>query len=275
MAVTAAEVSKLRKATGAGMMDCKNALEENNGDIDAAIEYIRKKGQAVANKRADREATEGAVIALASDDGKKGVIITLNCETDFVAKNDDFVNLAKSIAKVAVENEPANLDELKALQLNGKTIDETITEQIGIIGEKVEVSFYEKQNAGQVIPYIHPGNKLACLVGLSKTASDYQTGKDLAMQVAAMNPVAVDENGVPENVKQKEFDIGKEQARQEGKPENILEKIAEGKLKKFYKDSTLLNQQFIKDQKITVKQYLDQADKGIEVTGFSRYSLNN
>ncbi len=272
--IKAADVSKLRKTTGAGMMDCKKALQEANGDFDAAIEIIRKKGQAVANKRADREATEGAVLAKITEDGKRGAMVVLNCETDFVAKNDDFVDFTEKILAVALDKNPGNIEELKQLKIDGKAIADQIIDQIGIIGEKLELAYYDKIDAGSVIAYIHPGNKLATLVGFSKEGIDLQVKKDVAMQVAAMNPVAVDKDDVPKEVVEKELEIGREQALQEGKPENILDKIALGKLNKFYKENTLLNQDFIKEQKITVKQYLEQADKEIKVTDFKRYNLN-
>lgn len=273
MAITAADVSKLRKMTGAGMMDCKKALEESNGDFDKAVEIIRKRGQLVASKRADREASEGVVLAKTNNNATLGVIIVLNCETDFVAKNENFINFAQGILQAALENNPANLDALKQIKLDGRTIGERVTEQIGIIGEKLELSYFDKIEAAQVVPYIHPGNRLATLVGLSKTV-DAQVGKDVAMQVAAMSPVAVDKADVPADLIEKEKEIGREQARNEGKPENMLDKIAEGKLNKFFKESTLLNQDFTKDSSKTVRQYLQEADKDLKVTGFVRYSLN-
>jgi elongation factor Ts len=273
MAITAADVSKLRKMTGAGMMDCKHALEESNGDFETAVEIIRKKGQLVASKRADRDATEGVVIAKTNADGTSGAIIVLNSETDFVAKNDNFISFAQGILDKAVSEKPANLEALKSIMIDGRSIGERITEQIGIIGEKLELSFYEKINAAQVVPYIHPGNKLATLVGLNK-AVDVKIGRDVAMQVAAMNPVAVDKADVKPEIIEKEKEIGREQARIEGKAENMLDKIAEGKLNKFFKESTLLNQEFTKDNSKTVRQYLQVVDKDLTVTGFSRYSLN-
>ncbi len=271
--ITAADVSKLRKSTGAGMMDCKKALQESNGDFEKAVEIIRKKGQAVANKRADREATEGVVLAKVNNDATLGAMIVLNCETDFVAKNQDFVNFAKQILDIAVSENPEDVKSLKQKKFEDKSIEEKVVEQIGIIGEKIELAYYEKVEAAMVIPYIHPGNKLATLVGFSKK-TDLQTGKDVAMQVAAMNPVAVDKNDVPADVIEKEKEIGKEQARLEGKPENILDKIAEGKLQKFFKEGTLLNQDFTKDSKKTVRQYLQEKDKELEVVTFKRYTLN-
>jgi elongation factor Ts len=272
--ITAAEVSRLRKVTGAGMMDCKNALQESGGDFNKAIEIIRKKGQAVANKRADREASEGVVIAKTTDDTKRGALIVLNCETDFVAKNEGFIKFAESILDKAISENPVNLEELKQLEIDGKTINDKVIEQVGIIGEKISLSYYDKIESNQVIPYIHPGNKLATLVGLNK-AADIQVGKNLAMQIAAMNPVAVDKEDVPPKIIEKEKEIGREQARQEGRPENILDKIAEGKLNKFFKESTLLNQEYTRDNKMTIRQYLQEIDSELKVTGFRRYSLND
>ncbi|MBN1187719.1 MAG: elongation factor Ts [Bacteroidales bacterium] len=273
--ISAADVSKLRKTTGAGMMDCKKALEEANGDFEQAVEIIRKKGQAIANKRADREAGEGAVLAGLSADKKRGAIVVLNCETDFVAKNEDFVAFTRSLLNLAIEKNPANLDALLSLDINGRKVSDEITDKIGVIGEKLELSYYETIAAESVICYIHPGNQLATLVGFNKAGIAEQVAKDVAMQVAAMSPVAVDKTDVSDEMIEKEKEIGREQARQEGKPENMLDKIAEGKLQKFFKESTLLNQEFIKDGKITVKQYLQQNDKDLTVTGFKRFSLKN
>lgn len=269
--IKAADVSKLRKATGAGMMDCKKALVEAEGDFDKAIELIRKKGQAVASKRAEREATEGVVLAKTA--GKKGAIIILNCETDFVAKNQDFIDFASKILDIALDKLPADLDTLKALTFDdGKTIADKVTEQVGIIGEKIELGDYDKIEAEDVVSYIHPGNKLATIVGFTR-AVETQVGKDVAMQVAAMSPVAVDKDDVPEDIIEKEKEIGRDQARAEGKPDNIVDKIAEGKLNKFFKENTLLNQAFTKDNKISVAQYLKQADPELNVTGFVRFQL--
>jgi elongation factor Ts len=273
MAITAADVSKLRKMTGAGMMDCKHALEESNGDFERAVETIRKKGQLVASKRADRDALEGVVIAKTSENGRNGAIIVLNSETDFVAKNADFIKFAQDILQVAVDKKPADMDALKALPLKDRSIGDLVTEQIGIIGEKLDLSYYASIEASQVVAYIHPGNKLATLVGLNK-AMDIQVGKDIAMQVAAMSPVAIDKGDVPPAIIEKEKEIGKEQARNEGKAENMLDRIAEGKLNKFFKESTLLNQEFTKDNTKTVRQYLQGFDKDLTVTGFVRFTLN-
>ncbi len=273
--IKAADVVKLRKMTGAGMMDCKKALQEADGDFDKATEIIRKKGQAVANKRADREASEGVVLAKTSGDRKQGFMIVLNCETDFVAMNDDFVKFAESILELALENQPASLDELKSLSLAGNTVGDAVTEQIGIIGEKLDLSFYDKIDSTQVTAYIHPGNKLASIIGLNQDVSDEQVGKNIAMQVAAMNPVAVDKENISQEVQDREIEIGKDQARREGKPEEILEKIAMGKLNKFFRENTLLNQDFVKENKKSVKQYLQEMDKELTVTGFIRFGLKN
>ena len=273
--IKASDVAKLRKMTGAGMLDCKDALKETNGDFDKAIDILRKKGQKIASKRAEREATEGAVIAITNDDNTKGALIVLNCETDFVAKNDAFVKFAYSIAEVALQNMPSDLEALKELPLSGRTISEEVTNQSGVIGEKIDLSFFAGQESEFVIPYIHPGNKLATLVSLNKGNVDLQIAKDVAMQVAAMSPVSVDKNNVPQDIIDKELEIGREIALQEGKPEAIVDKIAEGKLNKFFKDNTLLNQQFIKDNKISVGEYLKQSDKDLTVNSFVRFALNN
>ncbi|MFZ5431913.1 MAG: translation elongation factor Ts [Bacteroidota bacterium] len=274
MSFTTADVVKLRKATGAGMMDCKNALTEAEGNFDRALEIIRERGKLVASKRADREATEGVVLAKVSGDAKFGAIVVLNCETDFVAKNENFVDFTSKILDLALANKPASLDELKELMLDGRTVGAQVVEQTGIIGEKLDLSYYGKVEAAQVVPYIHPGNKLATLVGLSQEVADIQVGKDVAMQVAAMNPVAVDRDAVPQTTIEKELEIAKEKFRLEGKPEAMLDKIAQGALQKFFKDSTLLEQDFIKDSKVTVKQYLVSVDKSLTVTAFDRYGLD-
>ncbi|MFP4525574.1 MAG: translation elongation factor Ts [Bacteroidales bacterium] len=272
--ITAAEVNKLRKQTGAGMMDCKKALTEANGDFDKATEIIREKGIAVANKRSDREATEGVVFSKTTEDAKKGFIISLNCETDFVAKNDDFVDLATKILNLAIEKEPEDLEALKNLNLeNNKTVEENVVEQTGIIGEKLELSYFDKIVAPKVVSYIHMDNKLATLVGFNKDDIDEQVCRDIAMQVAAMDPVAVDKDGVPQDIVEQELEIGKKQAKAEGKPDNLLDKIAQGKLGKYMKENTLLNQEFIKESKKSVKQYLQEHDKDLTVTDFKRYSL--
>jgi elongation factor Ts len=275
MNITAADVNKLRQISGAGMMDCKNALTEANGDFDAAIDLLRKKGQKVAANRGDREASEGLIIAKSVDGGKRGVMIMLNCETDFVAKNADFGVVANNILDVAISSKPSSLDELKALNYTGTdlTINDKIIEEIGKIGEKIELSHYSVVSAEQVYAYNHPGNKLAAVVGFNKSTPE-DMAKDVAMQVAAMAPVSVDEKSVPEEVKQKEIEIGKEQAINEGKPAEMADKIAMGRLNKFFKESTLLNQEFIKDSKLSVAAYLKTADKDLTVTEFKRCALN-
>ncbi len=272
--INAADVAKLRRVTLAGMMDCKKALEEADGNFDKAIEIIRKKGQAVANKRADRDATEGVVLSKVSANGKLGAIIVLNSETDFVAKNADFLSLANKILDVAIEKNPSDLNALLALPVDGTKISDKVVEYIGVIGEKLDLSYFEKIEAAHVQAYIHPGNRLATLVGFTKAGADIQVYKDVAMQIAAMNPVAVDKNDVPEKTIAQELEIGREQARRDGKPEEMLDKIAQGKLSKFYKESTLLNQDFVKDNKMTIRQYLESVSKDMTVTAFKRYSLN-
>ncbi|MBK7481096.1 MAG: elongation factor Ts [Bacteroidales bacterium] len=271
--ISAADVARLRKMTLAGMMDCKKALEESNGDFDKAVEIIRK-GQAVASKRADREATEGVVLAKTNADSSTGALIVLNSETDFVAKNNDFIALAGKILDLALTKKPADLETLKSLPLENSTAEGKVTEYMGIIGEKLELAFYEKIEAPFVQAYIHPGNKLASLAGFSKAGVDIQVYKDVVMQIAAMNPVAIDKDDVPAQVIEQELEIGREQARREGKPENMIDKIAQGKLAKFYKENTLLNQEFIKDSKINIRQYLESVDKQLKVTAFKRFNLN-
>lgn len=273
MAISAADVMKLRKATGAGMMDCKKALAEAEGNFDRAVELIREKGKLIANKRSDREASEGAVLAKASEDNKFAAVIVLNCETDFVAKNEGFVNLTQSFLDAAVANKPADLDALKALTIDGRSIADQITEQTGVIGEKLDLSMYSSIEAEAVVAYIHPGNKLATIVGFNQEGVDTQVARDVAMQVAAMNPVAVDKDDVSQEVIDKELEIAKEKFRQEGKPEAMLDKIAQGSLNKFFKENTLLNQAFVKDNKTTVKDYLNSSSKGLTVTKFVRLAL--
>lgn len=275
MAISAADVSKLRKMTGAGMMDCKNALTESGGDFDKAVDIIRQKGQAIANKRADRDASEGVVLSKVSEDGKKGALFALNCETDFVAKNESFVALTQSILDLALASDAKTIDEVNELQLNGMSVKEVITEQIGVIGEKLEIPYFEVLNAETVVSYIHPGNKLATLVGLNQANIDQQIGRDVAMQVAAMSPVSIDRDSVPKEVVERELEIAKEQSRLEGKPEEMIDKIAQGRLGKFFKESTLLDQVFVKDGKISIREYLQQTDKTLTVTDFKRFSLSN
>lgn len=270
--ITAADVNKLRKATGAGMMDCKKALVEAEGDFDKAIEILRKKGQKVAAKRADRDSSEGAAIAKVNGDKTEGVVISLNCETDFVAKNETFVSLAHKLADEALNH--ANKESFLAASFDGMTVSEKLTEQTGVIGEKIEIGSFEKLNAPFVGSYIHAGNKIATLVGLSASVDGAENAaKDVAMQAAAMNPVALNEEGVDQCVIDKEIEIAKDQLRQEGKPEAMLDNIAKGKLKRFFKDNTLVNQAFIKDSKQSVSQYVKSVDSNLEITGFQRVAL--
>lgn len=270
--ITAAEVNQLRKMTGAGMMDCKKALVEAEGDFDKAIEILRKKGQKVAANRADRESTEGAAIAKVNSANTEGVIISLNCETDFVAKNESFVTLANELADLALSFN--SKEAFLAADFKGLSVQDKLIEQTGVIGEKIEIGGFEKLNAAFVGSYIHAGNKIATLVGLSAVVAGADTiAKDVAMQAAAMNPVALDESSVDQAIIDKEIEIAKDQLRQEGKPEAMLEQIAKGKLNRFFKDNTLINQDFIKDSKMSVDQYVKSADKNLSVTGFARVAL--
>ena len=275
MAITAQDVNKLRKMTGAGMMDCKKALTESDGDFEKAIDILRKKGQKVSASRADRETSEGSVFVKTNDANTEGVIVALNCETDFVGKNDDFLGLGKQILEVAYEKNPASIEELLAMPLGNLTVADKITELVGKIGEKIEISAYVRLTADQVVPYIHAGNKLGVLVGLSNTNGTDATeaGKDVAMQIAAMNPISVSRNEVTQNIIDREMEIGREQARAEGKPEQMLDKIAEGKLNKFFAESTLLAQKFVKDNSLTIEKYLDGVSKGLTVSKFERISI--
>lgn len=272
MSISAADVNKLRTQTGAGMMDCKKALMESGGDFEKAIDFLRKKGQKVAANREDRDAKEGYVVGKTSADGKKAILLSLNCETDFVAKNQDFIDFAEAIAEVAVAKFPATKEDLLALPLDGGTVADRITDNVGKIGEKIELTRFFALEASAVVAYNHPGNRVATIVGFNM-AADAQVMRDVAMQAAAMAPVALDQGDVDTETLQREIEIGKEQARAEGKPEEMLEKIAMGKLNKFYKESTLLNQEFIKDSKKTVAQYMNEASKGLTATGFKRIAL--
>ena len=272
MAVSMADITKLRKMTGAGMMDCKNALTEAEGDFDKAMEIIRKKGQAVAAKRSEREASEGCVLAKTT--GDRAVIVALKCETDFVAKNADFIALTQSILDVAMAQKPADLESLLTLQINGASIASLITDRSGITGEKMELGFYEFVKGEATVSYIHPGNKLATIVAFNQASVDLKAARDIAMQVAAMSPISLNRESVPANIVATELEIGRDKARQEGKPEAMLDKIAQGRLNKFYQESTLLEQAFIKDAKITVQQYLQQQNAGLTATDFKRVTLN-
>ncbi|MCR9102535.1 MAG: translation elongation factor Ts [bacterium] len=272
--ISAADVKKLREMTGAGMMDCKKALKEAEGDFEKAVEVLRKKGQKVSAKRADRDANEGVVVALVSDDKTKGVIVKLSCETDFVAKGDEFISFTNKAAELALQHFPDTLEDLLKVDMNGLSLGDRVTELVGKINEKIELDTYEKLEATMISPYIHMGNKAAVLVGMNKASDDiYDGGRDVAMQVAAMKPVAVDKDGVDQSIIDKEIEIGKEQARQEGKPEQIIEKIAMGKLNKFFKENTLLNQQFVKDSNETVASFLKKFDKELTVTDFKHVTL--
>jgi elongation factor Ts len=271
--ITAAEVNKLRKSTGAGMMDCKKALVEAEGDFDKAIEVLRKKGQKVAAKRADRESSEGAVIAKVNADANKGVVVSLNCETDFVAKNDDFVKMANDFAELALG--VASKDELLKLDYNGISVEEKLTEQTGVIGEKIEIGDFRTLEAPFVGSYIHAGNKIGVLTGLSTAAEGAEeVAKEVSMQAAAMNPVALNENGVDAETIERETEIAKDQLRQEGKPEEMLDKIVKGKIQRFFKDNTLVHQAFIKDNKISVAKHVQNTlGKDVEITAFERVAL--
>ena len=266
MAVTMADITKLRKMTGAGMMDCKNALNEANGDFDGAMEIIRKRGQAIAAKREDREASEGCV--LAATKGDFAAIVALKCETDFVAQNKDFVALTQSILDAALENKPADLEALKALTIDGRSIADLIVDRSGVTGEKMELGFYEFVQAPSTIFYIHPGNKLATIVGFNLPEVEYQVARDVAMQVAAMNPISVSRDEVPADVVAKELEIAKDKARQEGKKEEMLDKIAQGRINKFFQESTLLEQAFVKEPKESIQQYLKSHNKDLTVTAY-------
>jgi len=274
-AISAQDVNKLRQMTGAGMMDCKKALAEAEGDFEKAIEILRKKGQKVSASRSDKEAKEGSVFVKTSDDKKEAVLIALNCETDFVAKNEEFQALGNLIAETAFNKKPATKEELLSLAAGSLTLNDKIIELVGKIGEKIEVSEYVHMKGEAVVSYIHAGSKLGVLVSLKgvngKDVTD--AGKDVGMQIAAMNPVAVDETSVDKSVIEKELEIAKAQVMAEGKPENMVEKIAQGKLNKFFKESTLLPQAFVKDNSKTVAQYLDSVSKGLTVAEFRRVSI--
>lgn len=270
--ITAAEVNKLRQTTGAGMMDCKKALVEADGDFEKSIEILRKRGQKVAANRADRESSEGAVIAKVNEAGNRGVIVSLNCETDFVAKNDTFVKLATELAELALS--ASSKEELLAADFKGLSVQDKLTEQTGVIGEKIEIGDFRTLEAPFVGSYIHAGNKIAVLTGLSKNVEGAEdVAKNVAMQAAAMNPVALNEDGVDQTVIDKEIEIAKDQLRQEGKPEEMLDNIAKGKIKRFFKDNTLVNQDYIKDNKMSVAAYVKSLDSKLEVVAFERVAL--
>ncbi|MFZ6012521.1 MAG: translation elongation factor Ts [Bacteroidota bacterium] len=274
-AISAQDVNKLRQMTGGGMMDCKKALTEAEGDFEKAIEILRKKGQKVSASRSDKEAKEGSVFVKVSDDKKEAFLIALNCETDFVAKNDEFQNLGKLIVETAYKNKPASKEDLLALKAGDLTLNDKIVDLVGKIGEKIEVSEYVHMKGEAVVSYIHAGSKLGVLVSLKGVNGKDVTeaGKDVGMQIAAMNPVAVDEKSIDKSLIEKELEIAKAQILAEGKPENMVEKIAQGKLQKFFKESTLLHQAFVKDNTKTVAQYLDTISKGLTVAEFKRVTI--
>lgn len=271
--ISAADVNKLRQMTGAGMMDCKKALTEANGDFEAAIDNLRKKGQKVAANRADREAKEGYIAARTNDNATKGYLVSISSETDFVSKNQDFVKFAENVLDIAIKNDAKTIDDIKALPMDGVTVGDKVLDMVGKIGEKIDITRYEVIEAPKVVVYVHPGNKVVSMVGLSSATAPTETGKDVAMQIAAMNPVAIDKDDVDAKTLEREIEIGKEQARAEGKPENMIEKIAMGKLNKFYQENTLLNQSFVKEDKKTIRQYLNDTEKDLTVKVFRRVQL--
>lgn len=272
--ITMADIVKLRKMTSAGMMDCKSALTEANGDVDRAVEIIREKGKLVAAKRADRTATEGVVVARVSEDKKKAYMFCLACETDFVAKNEEFVKSANEIMDIAFKNDVADMDSLMATTSGGLTVADLVGQKGGQTGEKVEVPFYGRIEAAYCAAYIHTNSKLGALVGFNKEVPQ-EVAMDIAMQATAMAPVSISEADCPADVLAKEHEIGREQARQEGKPEDKLDMIADGKVKKYLKDNTLLNQTFVKDGKISVADYVKKSDKDATITAYIRFSLQD
>ena len=269
--ITSADINKLRQQTGAGMMDCRKALTESNGDFEAAIDYLRKKGQKVAALRGDREAKEGVIIAKTTSDNKTGFIINVSCETDFVSKNAEYVDFAKSIMDAAIANNVSSIDELNKVKIGDDTITDKLNEQVAKIGEKISISKFEKLEAEYVAAYIHGAYRMGVLVGLNKEAAE--AGKDLAMQIAAMNPIAINPESVPAETIAREKDIAIEQVKAEGKPAEMAEKIALGKIKKFFKESTLLEQSFVKDSNKSVQDYLKSIDADLKVVSFKRVAL--
>jgi elongation factor Ts len=273
--ITAKDVNALRQRTGAGMMDCKKALEEANGDFEVAIDILRKKGQKVAAKRGENEAKEGLVMAMSSADSTRGVIVAVNCETDFVAKNADFQSFVERITQVALAENPSSTEELLTKKYDDKlTIAEKIMEQVGVIGEKIEIGSYFPVTGGFVVGYNHPGNQVASIVGLNKGGDLADAGRQVAMQIAAMAPIAIDKDQVDDATIQRELEVGKDLAIQEGKPADVAEKIAQGRLNKFFQENTLLNQAFVRDNKKSVRDFLKEVDKDLTVTDFKRISLS-
>jgi elongation factor Ts len=277
MSISAQDVKKLRDATGVGMMDCKKALQEADGDFDEAVEILRKKGQKVAAKRSEREADEGLVVTRISEDGTAGAIAEINCETDFVARNDDFRTFAERVAALVLEERPSDIDALKALSFNGdKTVETELVEMTGRIGEKLAIRRFqvvESDSDGRVVSYVHPGSRLGVLIEATGEGDIDEVGQDVAMQVAALDPIAVERSAVPEEVKEKEKEIAREAALSDGKPEHIVDRIADGKLERFFEDNVLLEQSFVKDASVSVKEMLDTA--GVEVRRFVRYALGD
>lgn len=273
MSISAKDVMKLREATGAGIMDCKKALTEADGDFDRAVEILRKKGQQVSEKRADREANQGLILIKVSDDHSKAAAIELNCETDFVARNDDFQESGESFLNVAFENEIGSIEELKQKEIDGLTIEKHLDEMVGKIGEKIEISrVLYLESSGDLVKYIHPGNQLGVIVEFESSIEDADVAKDVAMQIAAMNPLAVTRDGVDTSIVEKELEIAKEQLLNEGKPAEIAEKASQGKLRRFYEERVLLEQKFVKDNGISVKEYLEQNDAPL-VRSYHRLQL--
>ncbi len=269
--ITAADINKLRQTTGAGMLDCRKALTESNGDFEAAIDWLRKQGQKVAAKRSDREAKEGVVIAQTTADHKCGIVLCISCETDFVSKNAEFVAFAQSIADAAIANNVKTAEELNTVIINGSTVEELINDKLAAIGEKIAVSKFERVDAAYVASYIHGANRMGVLVSMTKEAPD--AGKDVAMQIAAMNPLAVDETSISQETKDREKAIAIEMIKAEGKPAEMAEKIADGKMNKFFKDNTLMAQAFVKDNSKSVADYLKSVDADLKVTDFKRVAL--
>ncbi len=271
MSITAADINKLRQATGAGMMDCRKALTESNGDFEAAIDWLRKQGQKVAAKRSDREAKEGVIIAQTTADHKAGIVLCISCETDFVSKNAEFVAFAQSIADAALSNNVKSAEELNAVEINGAKVSDMINDKLAAIGEKIGVSKFERMDAPYVASYIHGAHRMGVLVALTKEAEE--AGKDVAMQIAAMNPLAVDENSISPETIEREKNIAIEMIKAEGKPAEMAEKIAAGKMNKFFKDNTLMAQAFVKDGNKSVADYLKSIDADLKVTDFKRVAL--
>jgi len=275
MAITASDVNKLRQMTGSGMMDCKKALTEANGDFEGAVDILRKQGQKISAKRADRDTSEGAVFIEIFNNDSEGVIVGLGCETDFVARNEEFVKLGNEIAKLAADKKPTSTEDLLKLEIGGQALEEKITDFVGKMGEKISIVGYNHLSADKLASYIHSNGKVGVLVAMENAGSaDYESiGKDLGMQIAAMNPVAVDESGVDSKITDREMAVGIERAREEGKPENILDRIAQGYVKKYLQENTLMNQAFVKDSKVTVAQYVKNEGKGMEIKAFERVSV--